>query len=139
MLVRLIYASRAAATISAEAIEAILVTSRQNNADHGITGVLCYTSDVFVQAIEGGREQVNTLYNRLQRDARHHDLVLLDYTEIASRRYAAWSMGKLRLDKINLSLLLKYSPTAELDPYTMPGPATAALLEELAATASFCG
>ncbi|WP_255988071.1 BLUF domain-containing protein [Chitinolyticbacter albus] len=139
MLVRLIYASRASAPITVESVEAILQASRARNPELGLTGVLCYTGDVFVQALEGGREQVNALYNRLQRDPRHRDLVLLDYAEIPARRYASWSMAKMRLDKVNVSLLLKYSATPTLDPYTMPGPATAALLEELAATASFCG
>ncbi len=58
MLVRLIYASRAADD-SPAAIEAILTQAREHNPASGITGVLCYGGGIFLQAIEGGRSQVS--------------------------------------------------------------------------------
>ena len=137
MLVRLIYASRACAPISHEAMESILAASRHHNPTNGITGVLCHSDEIFVQAREGGRDQVNQLYARLQQDSRHKDIVLLCYEEIAVRRYSSWTMGKVRLDKINRSLLLKYSSSGVLNPYDVSGCATVALLDELAAAAAF--
>jgi hypothetical protein len=137
MLVRLIYASRACVPINHESLDAILQTARRFNPANGITGVLCHSDEVFVQALEGGRDQINQLYARLLQDARHRDLVLLCYEEIAVRRYAAWTMGKVRLDKVNRSLLLKYSSTGALNPYDVSGCATVALLDELAATGAF--
>jgi hypothetical protein len=133
MLVRLIYASRSLTPIGADLVEQVLSAARLYNPEHGITGVLCYCDDVFVQALEGGRDEVNRLYARIQRDARHRDLTLLDYAEIGARRFSDWTMGRVRLDKINLSLLLKYSDKASFDPFSATGHATAALLEELAA------
>lgn len=137
MLVRLIYASRACAPISHELVDAILVKARHHNPANGITGVLCHSEEVFVQALEGGRDQVNQLYARLLQDPRHRDVVLLCYEEIGVRRYSSWTMGKVRLDKVNRSLLLKYSSTGTLNPYDVSGCATVALLDELAATAAF--
>jgi hypothetical protein len=135
MLVRLLYASRAVDT-RAEAIEAILVQSRQANAACGITGILCYGGGVFLQAIEGGRMAVSELYGHIQKDPRHKDVVLLHYEEIAERRFGGWSMGQVNMSKINASLLLKYAEKAELDPYAVSGKVSLALLEELMATAS---
>ena len=137
MLVRLIYASRASARISPEAMEGILASSRRHNPSNGITGVLCHSDGIFVQALEGGRDKVNQLYARLLQDGRHKDVVLLFYEEVAVRRYPSWTMGKVNLDKINRSLLLKYSSTGTLNPYDDSGSATIALLDELAATAAF--
>lgn len=137
MLVRLIYASRRCAPISHESVDAILATARCHNPAQGITGVLCHSDDIFVQALEGGRDQINQLYARLLQDRRHKDVLLLCYEEIAVRRYFSWTMGKVRLDQINHSLLLKYSRAGTLNPYEVSGCATAALLEELAATAAF--
>lgn len=137
MLVRLIYASRARVPISSEVIESILGSARKNNPEQGITGVLCYSDSIFVQVLEGGREQVNRIYGRLQHDDRHHDLVLLGYESIDERQYSSWTMGKIRLDKINRSLLLKYSVCGELNPYLVSNCATVALLNELASTAAF--
>jgi hypothetical protein len=138
MLVRLLYASRAVDT-SAEAIESILQQSRHHNPGIGITGVLCYGGGIFLQAIEGGRMQVSDLYGHIQRDPRHKDVVLLHYEEIAERRFAGWTMGEVNMSRINLSILLKYAEKPELDPYSVSGTVSLALLEELMATASIIG
>jgi len=138
MLVRLLYASRAVDT-SPEAIEAILSQSRQHNPTCGITGILCYGGSIFLQAIEGGRMAVSELYGHIQRDPRHKDVVLLDYEEISERRFGGWTMGQVNLLKLNQSILLKYSEKPELDPYSVSGKVSLALLEELMATAAIIG
>jgi len=138
MLVRLIYASRAA-DASAAAIEAILTQAREHNPSSGITGVLCYGGGVFLQAIEGGRSQVSALFGHIQRDARHQDVELLHYEEIGERRFGGWTMGQVNLSRINHAIVLKYSETIELDPYAVSGKMSLALLEELMATASIMG
>jgi hypothetical protein len=138
MLVRLLYASRAAES-DAAAIEAILSQSRQFNPTCGITGILCYGGGIFLQALEGGRTAVNTLYNHIQKDPRHKDVVLLSYEEITERRFGGWTMGQVNVAKVNTSVLLKYSELAELDPYSVSGKVSAALLEELMATANIMG
>ncbi|MBS0316153.1 MAG: BLUF domain-containing protein [Proteobacteria bacterium] len=138
MLVRLLYTSRAV-DASPAAIEAILASARQHNPDGGITGILCYGSGVFLQAIEGGRMQVNELYGQIQRDPRHKDVMLLEYEEILERRFGGWTMGQVNLSQINANILMKYSERPELDPYAVSGKVSLALLEELAATAAICG
>ena len=138
MLVRLLYASRAIDP-QPEAIEAILAQSRQHNPSCGITGILCYGGGIFLQAIEGGRMAVSELYGHIQRDRRHKDVVLLDYEEISERRFSGWTMGQVNLLKLNHSILLKYSDKPELDPYSVSGKVSLALLEELMATASIIG
>jgi hypothetical protein len=139
MLVRLLYVSRAVDQDSAKAIESILETSRAHNLSNGITGVLCYGGGVFLQAIEGGRESVNTLYNHIVADKRHKDVALLHYEEITERRFGGWTMGTVNLAKLNTSIVLKYSERPEFDPYKVSGKVSLALLEELMATASIIG
>ena len=138
MLVRLLYASRAVDT-SAEAIDAILTQSRQSNPLCGITGILCYGGGIFLQAIEGGRMAVSDLYGHIQKDARHKNVVLLHYEEISERRFGGWTMGQVNMSRINVSILLKYAERPELDPYSVSGKVSLALLEELMATASIMG
>ena len=140
MLVRLMYASRATAAADAEAVAAIVKQSKAANAKHGITGVLCCCSQgTFLQVLEGGREAVSRLYNRIAADARHRDVVLLAYEEIAERRFAGWSMGQVNLSRLNPALVLKYSETSTLDPYSVSGAMSLALCEELVATAAVMG
>ncbi len=138
MLVRLLYASRAVDAATAE-IESILAQSRQGNPGLGITGILCYGGGIFLQAIEGGRSAVSELYGHIQRDPRHKDVILLHYEEISERRFGGWTMGQVNMSKINASILLKYAEKPELDPYSVSGKVSLALLEELMATASIIG
>jgi hypothetical protein len=138
MLVRLIYASRAADT-SPGTLEAILAQSRSHNPASGITGILCHGAGVFLQAIEGGRMPISELFGHIQKDPRHKDVVLLHYEEISERRFGGWTMGQVNLSKLNASTLLKYSERAELDPYAVSGKVSLALLEELMATAAIVG
>ncbi len=136
MLVRCMYASRAAAGLEGAQVDAILAQSRRNNAARGITGILCFTDEVFIQVLEGGRDEVNELLAAIMRDGRHAGLRILTYEEIAERRFGHWSMGQVNIAKVNTALLLKYSARAELNPFIMPGAATMALLAELVASAS---
>jgi hypothetical protein len=139
MLVRLLYASRAADHQSPEATEAILAKSRSHNPACGITGILCYGGGIFLQALEGGRTAVNDLYKHILNDPRHKDVVLLSYEEISERQFGGWTMGLVNTAKLNASILLKYSERPELDPYGVSGAVSMALLQELMATASIVG
>lgn len=138
MLVRLLYASRAT-DASGAATDAILAQSRSHNPASGITGILCYGGGIFLQALEGGRNQVSELYGHIQKDPRHKEVVLLHYEEISERRFGGWTMGQVNMAKLNMSILLKYSETPELNPYSVSGKMSLALLEELMATASIIG
>jgi len=139
MLVRLLYASRAAEPVTPDLVDSILRSSHAHNPALGITGVLCYGGDVYMQVLEGGRSAVNDLYNKIVRDSRHREVMLLLYEEIAERRFAGWTMGHVNLKKINPSLLLKHSELPELNPFAVTGAASMALLEELMATAAILG
>jgi hypothetical protein len=139
MLVRLLYASKAVDDVSQEELMTILSQSTAHNPASGITGALCSSGRLFLQLLEGGRMQVNALYNQIVADPRHKDVVILSYEEISERRFANWSMGLVNLERVNASVLLKHSGSATLDPYGVSGKASMALLGELMATASIVG
>ena len=138
MLVRLLYVSRSVAGVPG-GTDSILAASRRNNPPIGITGILCYGDGIYLQAIEGGRDQVNRLFSKISRDPRHEHVELLHYEEIIERRFGGWTMGQVNLDKVNASIVLKYSALPELDPYTVSGAISLALLEELMASACIIG
>ena len=139
MLVRLMYASRAVPAVDQDELIAILRKSKANNPALGVTGVLCFSEGIFLQALEGGRSAVNKLYNRIASDARHSQVELLSYEEIGERRFAGWSMGQVNITRLNPALMLKYSERPTLDPYAVSGAVSMALFEELMATASIVG
>jgi hypothetical protein len=139
MLVRLMYASRALPSVNQDELISILRKSKANNPGAGITGVLCFSQGIFLQVLEGGRSAVNQLYNRVAADPRHTDVELMIYEEIGQRNFAGWSMGQVNMARLNPALMLKYSETATLDPYSVSGKVSMALFEELVATASVMG
>lgn len=138
MLVRLVYASRATEPIDQKLLDTILEQSRRTNADAGITGMLCACQDTntFLQAIEGGRTQVNALYAHIVCDERHRDVTLLAYDEIEERRFANWRMGRVDLGKVNPGVVLKHAEHARLDPMTLSARQATALLVEFAETSA---
>ncbi len=136
MLVRCVYASRAATDLSPAMIEDILERSRVNNPARGITGILCHSGDVFIQVLEGGRDEVCELYNSIVRDQRHANVRLLAFEEIRERKFSNWTMGHVDLARVNPGLLLKYHARAVLDPFVMSGMVVTALLDELVDTAA---
>jgi len=131
MLVRCLYASRTEQAISPHLLDQILEQSRRNNARNGITGLLCSTSNVFVQAIEGGRDEVSHLFTAIVRDPRHTGVRLLSFEEITQRVFGNWTMGQANVASLNPSILLKYGRLAELDPFDLPAHSTFSLLVEL--------
>ena len=139
MLVRCLYASRAAGPLSADVLDSILEQSCRNNPTLGITGILCFTDDVFVQVIEGGRDEICEVFNAIVRDDRHLQVRLLSYEEISERRFGNWTMGQVNIEKISPAMLLKYSEKAELNPFNCSGRITLALLDDLVASGAIVG
>ena len=139
MLVRLVYASRAVASVDQEELVTILRQCKTNNPPRGITGVLCFSEGIFLQVLEGGRSAVNALYNQIVADPRHQQVEMLCFEEVSERRFASWSMGQVNVARLNPGLLLKYSEKATLDPFAVSGKVSMALFDELMATASIVG
>ena len=66
-------------------------------------------------------------YNRIAADARHSDVVLLHYEEIAERRFAGWSMGQVNMARLNPALLLADAASRPEVMLTPPVPMSVAL------------
>lgn len=93
MLHQLLYVSGAIHPMSADDIDAILKTSRRNNSVNGITGLLLYRSEVFLQMLEGPRDAVRKLYRRIETDARHRNSMVMMERDASERAFGEWSMG----------------------------------------------
>ena len=136
MLVRCLYASHVAKPLTPSLLDSILEQSCKNNPILGVTGLLCFTKNIFVQIIEGGRDEVNQLFLAIARDDRHCEVRLLAFDEVSQRRFSNWTMGQVDIDSINVALILKYTEKPELNPFACSGQATMALLDDLVATGS---
>ena len=101
---RLIYKSRASATLEWSTVENILHVSAENNAKSAITGFLLASQTHFLQIIEGTFEEVNETFQRIARDPRHHEIRILSYEIIDARLFEHWSMKGLGLLDTNTAL-----------------------------------
>ncbi|MEF8834062.1 MAG: BLUF domain-containing protein, partial [Halofilum sp. (in: g-proteobacteria)] len=97
-LTRLTYASTANFDINSGSgnidleIGRILRACKINNPRQGIGGVLHYGYGYFFQGIEGPRDAVNTLYDRIAADERHRELKVLGVRDTETRFFPDWSM-----------------------------------------------
>lgn len=99
----LIYVSSATIHFSDQDLKMLLKASRENNASLGITGMLLYADDNFIQVIEGEEDALNTLYGKITRDNRHKSFSILLRGEIKERNFADWSMGFKKISKEEFS------------------------------------
>ena len=95
------YTSKYAGT--AEDINAVLAdiikSSKINNVEHDITGLLFYHNGRFVQVLEGDKDSLERLMSILEKDDRHEDVQRIIDQSIKKRGFQEWSMDSLNLSE----------------------------------------
>lgn len=96
-LFRLVYCSRNTIPAQGDDVAAevanILAASRLNNARDGVTGALLYSDGCFAQVLEGGLSVVQRTFERIQRDTRHSNVVVLEARRAEARIFGMWDMA----------------------------------------------
>ena len=70
----------------------ILTEARDFNTKHQIHGVLYYADGYFFQCLEGEEKHILMLLNKLRKDPRHHEIVLLKTCALKETNFYNWSM-----------------------------------------------
>ena len=89
----LIYVSRAVAPMSGQALNELLKKSRDFNRSIGITGCLIYQDGFFMQMLEGPRDAVFALFEKIETDPRHLEVGIVIEAPARRRIFVDWSMG----------------------------------------------
>lgn len=92
-LFRLLYHSRASHKMKDVEIFNIIETAQANNAKLGITGLLLFIDDGFIQCLEGEENVVKELYTKITNDHRHEQSRVVLQGNIESRDFKSWNMG----------------------------------------------
>ncbi len=129
-LVRIIYCSQFNEEADHSELAKILDKATQNNPKKGLTGLLIFGDDRFLQVLEGEREQVNELYGKIVCDKRNKKNMILCFEEILEREFSDWSMRLLMLTQKNKELLLKYSRAEKFEPESLNSKTSMALLRD---------
>jgi hypothetical protein len=100
-LYQFVYISRitSAGLASPSTLNDISEIAIERNLIDNITGILCYGNGNFLQCVEGSEQALTNLKNRLLLDDRHKELKILDFSEIAKRRFASWSLRSITLER----------------------------------------
>jgi len=135
-LTSLTYTSLARLDLDSSDLEDIHRTARELNALDGITGLLVFNGTHFLQIIEGAKNAIDDLVERLRRDPRHSGFEVRDQHSIDARSFPDWSMELVR---VSASYFPARDTIADRLPETVPEGIRCRLfrMTELISTMSF--
>lgn len=111
-------------------IAQILEVARQNNQKNNLVGALYYGNGCFFQCLEGTKQDIDTLYNKLLKDPRHKDLKVLLSEPIQERGFSSWEMKFATIDHEVRSFLREHD-IHKFDPYQFDLATTKQLVDML--------
>lgn len=113
MLYHLIYISHATHSFSQDELEKLLISARRNNKKGGITGMLLYLNDKFIQVLEGEKKEVKKLLSLIELDPRHRKVSVLLEGSTRERVFKTWSMGYKKLGYQDFKAISGYEDVNE--------------------------
>jgi hypothetical protein len=131
MLVRLIYASIADATLTAAGVARLVEEARAYNRLQDITGILVSDGRMFLQSLEGEREAVCLLLASIQADHRHHSVTLIGFRDVRERAWLSSALHYVPLPKSRSSIFRRYSVQSVFNPYLLTADAAQRFLAEM--------
>jgi hypothetical protein len=108
--------------MSPEALAALLRQARAYNQAHRLTGLLLYANRTkeFVQVLEGPRDEVQQIYQKIAGDPRHKHAFVLHEGEAAGRMFPDWRMGFAWANPQDLRATTGYFPLVPAPDYARP-------------------
>ena len=109
-LYRIVYISHS--TIQDEFLDTQLADiqqgSSQRNAARQISGQLIYCEKLFIQTLEGDRDTVNLVIEKIKQDTRHNGFKVVFYGKVAQRDHGDWSQMQVITDTSRQEQFTKY-------------------------------
>lgn len=131
-LYRMIYCSRAR-QLDSRSIQQILDACERNNPRDHLTGMLLFTSDYFVQVLEGSRIAVNRrFFASIASDDRHLDIEIMSSGTVDFRLFDKWSMHYVPIARTDDPRLTRFTADGAFNPYAM----SSAAIEQFCASQS---
>ena len=116
-LKHIIYSSRPLG-FERKTVEQILTSSQKNNPSVGVTGLLIYGAELYLQLLEGPVKDLEETFSRIKSDTRHDKIRILKESVIDHRLFASWTMRPQNLkvmmweeEDIKNGLVQNLSPT----------------------------
>ena len=97
-LYQLIYISRATQAFNHHELEALVDQSNNDNQKKDITGNLVYNGGVFLQLLEGDKNEIRALYEKIATDSRHTKVKEIYFSPAKYRLFKKWNMRLVDLE-----------------------------------------
>jgi hypothetical protein len=133
-LYHIIYHSLASGEgMTSEALADLLRQARAYNQAHRLTGLLLYADATkeFVQVLEGPRDEVQAIYQKIAPDLRHKHAFVLHEGVSQQRMFPDWRMGFARAATHDLRSTTGYFPLEAAPKYARPPGLTVHAPEQL--------
>ena len=92
MMFSLVYKSVATLLLNSDELKTIHHEASIANKKKDITGCLLHHNGNFVQLLEGSKEDVLNLYEKIKQDSRHKNVVLMSSENSSFRMFKDWNM-----------------------------------------------
>ena len=110
----IIYISRSHKKLEKLELVDLCAKSAAKNLKLNITGLLLCVGNSFVQVLEGQKEIVQDLYNKISKDPRHTQCRILFEGTTPERLFSQWNMNFLQMDD---AYFLQYDELTDLRTY----------------------
>ncbi|MGZ0189366.1 MAG: BLUF domain-containing protein [Alphaproteobacteria bacterium] len=92
-LTHVLYLSSAHHLSNQEELQDILEVAQRNNLQAGVSGMLLYDKGCIIQYFEGPSALVAVIWEKIQHDPRHKDIIVLSEGLTPELLFPDWSMG----------------------------------------------
>lgn len=92
-MIQLIYTSVATRPFTSQELRELLRRARETNERLGVSGMLLHVDGSFLQVLEGERDVLMPLYDRIAKGTRHKRVLTLLARDVSERNFPDWSMG----------------------------------------------
>jgi hypothetical protein len=104
----LVYVSAAKKLMNDAELLNLLQKARIKNTGNNVTGMLLYSEGTFIQALEGEKEDLYKIFNTIQLDLRHRNIILMITGMVEERIFPEWSMAFASVNADVLELIEGY-------------------------------
>ena len=133
-MIRLVYVSTCADNVQPSDIDLLLTSAELRNQQRGISGMLCWSGEFFLQCLEGERAVVTQCFSRILTDRRHHSVELILSAPTSVRWFSQWGMGFSRTMLSHRMDLAEWTG-ASFNPYLLEATDLEATFERLSTLA----
>ncbi|MEY4190010.1 MAG: hypothetical protein RIR17_746 [Planctomycetota bacterium] len=109
MIHYLLYTSVATNPMAKDSLRELLIKAVDYNSSKGITGMLLYKDGNFMQVLEGEETAIRTLFEKISKDSRHRDILVLKEGKLQEHMFSNWSMGFRDLNSPDMQNLPGYT------------------------------